>query len=93
MIYAFPVVLSLVADSTTPAGGVSPLAWVIIGTLSAVLATVVPALWHRGNKINDQMYADLKECNEKKAEQEEEVLGLLKVLRIQMEESKGGKKR
>ncbi len=76
-----------------PTGGVSPLAWVIIGALCTVIAAVIPALWSRGNKISDQMYADLKECNEKRAEQEEEVLGLLKVLRLQMEQSKGGKAR
>lgn len=82
-----------VASVDPPSGGVSPLAWVIIGTLAAVIAAVVPALWVRGNKLSDRMYADLKECNEKRAEQEEEVLGLLKVLRLQMEDSKGSKKR
>ena len=82
-----------VATVDPPAGGVSPLAWVIIGALATVVGTVVPALWYRGNKINDKMYADLKECNEKKAEQEEEMLGLMKVLRLQMEQSRGGKPR
>lgn len=76
-----------------PAGDVSPLAWVLIGSLAAVFATVVPALWYRGNKIQDKMYADLKTCNEKRALQEEETLGLLKVLRLQMEPTKGGKQR
>lgn len=78
-------------SANPPEGGVSPLAWVIIGTLATVVASVVPALWLRGNKMQDRMYADLKDCNEKRAEQEEEVLGLLKVLRLQMEQSRGGK--
>lgn len=81
------------AFDSAPDGGISPLAWTIIGALVIVISGVVPALWRRGNKMQDRMYADLKECNEKRLEQEEEVLGLLKVLRIQMEESKGGKKR
>ena len=88
----FVVVLG-VAAVDPPTGGVSPLAWVIIGALATVVGTVVPALWYRGNKINDKMYADLKECNEKKTEQEEEMLGLMKVLRFQMEQSRGGKPR
>jgi hypothetical protein len=76
-----------------PPGGISPLAWVIIVALSVALAAVTPALWYRGNKMQDKMYDDLKECNKKKAEAEEEVLGLLKVLRVQMEQSRpGGKK-
>ena len=83
--------LSLLEDP--PSGGVSPLAWVIIVVLAGALGAVVPPLWLRGNKIQDRMYADLKECNEKKTEQEEEILGLLKVLRLQMEQSKGGKQR
>lgn len=88
----FAVVLG-VATVDPPGGGVSPLAWVIIGALATVVGTVVPALWYRGNKIHDKMYADLKECNEKKTEQEEEMLGLMKVLRLQMEQSRGGKPR
>lgn len=76
-----------------PSGGVSGLAWVIILALCGVIAAVIPTLWVRGNKIQDRMYGDLKACNEKKTEQEEEVLGLLKVLRLQMEQSRGGKLR
>ena len=91
MINTFPAAVALLADAP-PTGGVSPLSWAIIGALAAVIASVVPALWIRGNKIQDRMYSDLKECNEKKTEQEEEVLGLLKVLRLQMEQSKGGRK-
>ncbi len=83
--------LSFVMMADAPVGGLSPLAWVIIVALAGVLAAVVPALWHRGNKLQDRMYEDLKKCNEKKAEQEEEILGLLKVMRLQMERSKGGK--
>lgn len=89
----FAVVLDEVSRLDPPSGGVSPLAWVIIGALATVIAGVVPALWLRGNKLNDRMYADLKECNEKRLDQEEEVLGILKVLRVQMEDSKGGRKR
>jgi len=85
--------VAAIAASAPPDGGVSPLAWVIISALAAVVAGVVPALWIRGNKMQDRMYADLKACNEKKTEQEEEVLGLLKVLRLQMEQSRGGRSR
>lgn len=93
MIDAFPMIVALVVDSVPPAGEVSPLAWAIIGTLATVCGTVIPALWYRGNKIHDKMYEDLKECNQKHLDQEEEVLGVLKVLRLQMEQSKGGKQR
>jgi len=75
-----------------PTGGISPLAWVIIITLVGVIAAVIPALWLRGNKIQDRMYEDLKVCNEKRAKTEDDVLGLMKVLRLQMEASRGGKK-
>ncbi len=78
---------------TPPAGGISALAWVIIVVMAGIGAAVIPALWYRGNKIQDQMYEDLKKCNEKRAQSEEDQLGLLKVLRLQMETSKGGKKR
>ncbi len=86
--------------SDPPSGGISALAWVIIGALTAVCASVIPALWHRGNKERDRaermrekMYEDLKECNQKRADSEEEVLGLMKLLRLMMEQpkSKGGK--
>lgn len=76
-----------------PAGGISPLSWIIILTLCGVIAAAIPALWIRGNKIQDKMYADLKECNEKRVKSEEDMLGLMKVLRLQMEHSKGGKPR
>jgi hypothetical protein len=75
-----------------PSGGLSALAWVIILALVAVIAGVIPALWIRGNKMQDKMYEDLKNCNEKRAKTEEDVLGLMKVLRLQMEVSRGGKK-
>lgn len=89
--------------SAPPAGSISPLAWAIIGTLVAAIAAAIPALWVRGNSIqdrmqkrmdevHDQMYADLKECNEKKLELEDEMLGLMKLLRLQMEQSKARKK-
>jgi hypothetical protein len=76
-----------------PSGGLSALAWVIIVALAGVFAAVVPALWHRGNKLQDKMYEDLKICNDKRAKTEEDVLGLMKVLRVQMEQSRGGPKR
>ncbi len=82
----------IAAVDAPPSGGISPLAWIIISSLAAAIGAVVPALWVRGNKIQDRMYEDLKECNQKRAEAEEELLGLLKVLRLQMEASKGGKK-
>ena len=84
--------LMIAAADGPPQGGISPLAWVIILALAGVIAAVVPALWVRGNKMQDRMYEDLKECNQKRAEAEEDLLGLLKVLRLQMEASKGGKK-
>lgn len=80
------------AEGGPPSGGISPLAWVIICVLAGVCGTVIPALWYRGNKIQDKMYEDLKECHKKRAEAEEDMLGLLKVLRLQMEASKGGKR-
>ena len=80
------------AEGGPPSGGISPLAWVIILALAGVIAAAIPALWVRGNKMQDKMYEDLKECNQKRAEAEEDLLGLLKVLRLQMEASKGGKK-
>jgi hypothetical protein len=72
-----------------PSGGVSPLAWVIIGALLTALLGVVgfAKYW------TDKLYSDLKECNEKRANSEEDILGLLKVLRLQMEQSKGGRPR
>jgi hypothetical protein len=72
-----------------PSGGVSPLAWVIIGALITALIAVCSF----GRYWTSMMYKDLKECNEKRAASEEDVLGVLKVLRIQMEQSKGGKQR
>ena len=72
-----------------PAGGVSPLAWVIIGALVVALLAVCSfsKYW------TSMLYKDLKECNEKRLDSEEDVLGVLKVLRLQMEQSKGGKQR
>lgn len=84
--------MGMLAAGDPPSGGISPLAWVIICALALVCATVIPALWYRGNKIQDKMYEDLKTCNEKRAKTEEDVLGLMKVLRLQMEASRGGKK-
>jgi hypothetical protein len=72
-----------------PAGGVSPLAWVIIGALVVALLGVCSF----GKYWTDRMYKDLKECNEKRLDSEEDILGVLKVLRISMEQSRGGKAR
>lgn len=84
--------MAMLAAGDPPSGGISPLAWIIILALVGVIAAVIPALWLRGNKIQDRMYEDLKICNEKRAKTEDDVLGLMKVLRLQMEASKGGKK-
>jgi len=86
MAHAFLVAL---VAAVAPDGGVSPLAWAIIGAL--VTALVAVSLFAK--YWTDRLYSDLKECNEKKAASEEDVLGVLKVLRLQMEQSKGGKQR
>jgi hypothetical protein len=70
-----------------PSGGISPLAWTIIVALSVTLTTVAGALWRDRSKV----YDDLKACNAGRAESEEEILALLKVLRSQLDRSKGGK--
>lgn len=85
-------VMEVAARIDPPSGSISPLAWAIIGTLTAAIGAAVPALWYRANKIQDQMYEDLKACNEKRAQSEEDMLGLIKVLRLQMEQSRGGRK-
>lgn len=82
-------VMAEVVRVDPPSGGISPLAWTIIVVLASALGATVPALW----KQNRQMYRDLKECNERSNQKEDEVLGLLKVVRVQMEVSKGGKPR
>jgi hypothetical protein len=78
-----------VARIDPPNGGISPLAWTIIIALATVISATVPALW----KMNRVMYRDLRQCNERSNKQEDEILGLLKVVRVQMEVSKGGKSR
>jgi hypothetical protein len=90
---AMMLVIALDSPIDAPIGGISPLAWIIVSALVGVITVAVPALWYRGNKIQDKMYEDLKECNEKRARSEEDQLGLLKVLRLQMEQSRGGKKK
>lgn len=89
MFATFLAVCMLYAETTPPSGGLSSLAWTLIVTLATALVTVTGALW----KDRKQTYDDLKACNAKYAEQEEEILGLLKVLRVQMEKSKGGRPR
>jgi hypothetical protein len=72
-----------------PAGVFSPAAWVVISALGTALMGV--SLF--GAKWATKIYDDLKECNKARVASEEEVLGLLKVLRVSMEQSKGGKQR
>ena len=81
--------LSVLLAADPPSGGVSPLSWAIIGAL--VTALVAISLFSK--YWTDRIYSDLKECNAKRAASEEDVLGVLKVLRLQMEQSKGGKQR
>lgn len=76
-----------VAPVDPPAGGVSPLAWVLVTALATALVTVCTVALKR----IDRMYDDLKACNAARADSEEDTLGLLKVLRTQMERSRGGR--
>lgn len=78
------VMISDVVD--VPAGGVSPLAWVIISALAAALGAVCTV----SLKWITRLYNDLKRCNAEKAAEPEEILALLRVARIQMERSKPG---
>lgn len=82
-----PVLAVLAIDP--PTGSLSPLAWTIIGVLCAVIVAICTYAkgWH------GKMYDDLKACNELGNAKDEENLGLLKVIRLQMEESRGGKAR
>lgn len=85
------LVISVLAatDVSPPSGGLSPLAWFLIVVLAGALATScgVGLGWAR------KIYDDLKECNAARAAQEEDILGLLRVLRTQMEQSRGGRPR
>lgn len=72
-----------------PSGGISPLAWVII----LALVGAIGAICGVGMRWVTKLYDDLKECNASRAVQDEDTLGLLKVLRVQMEQSKGGRQR
>lgn len=72
----------VVAKADPPAGGLSPLAWTIILALVAALGVVSRAL--------AVVYKDLKEANKLVNQRDEEALGLFKVMRGQMERSKGG---
>lgn len=92
MYLSVSLMAAVAAAGDPPTGGISPLAWIIIVVLAGALGAVVPALWIRGNRIQDRMYEDLKICNEKRAKSEDDILGLMKVLRLQMEASRGGKK-
>lgn len=78
-----------VAKVDPPTGGISPLAWTIIIALATVISAAIPALW----KMNRTMYRDLKDCNDRSNQKEDDLLGLLKVVRVSMEASKGGHQR
>jgi hypothetical protein len=67
-----------------PEGGVSPLAWVIIGCLITALLAVVAF----AKAWTDKLYNDLKECNGRAADREEDTVGQLKVLTVQMEKAR-----
>lgn len=84
MFFFLPLVLLV----DPPGGGLSPLAWTLISVLAGTLTTVTTVLWKDRSKV----YDDLKACNATRAAAEEELLALLKVLRIQLESSKGGKR-
>lgn len=77
--------LSVALRVDPPSGGVSPLAWTIIVALVTALGIVSRAL--------AVVYKDLKTANEKLNARDEEALGLFKVMRGQMERSKGGPSR
>lgn len=72
-----------------PAGTFSQASWAIIVVLGATLMAVSGF----AVKWLTKMYDDLKACNAARAAQEEDILGLLKVLRLQMEQSRGGRPR
>lgn len=76
------VVVMAAVVSDPPAGGISPLAWTIICVLSGVVVVLARAL--------AVVYKDLKAANERVNARDEEALGLFKVMRGQMERSKGG---
>ncbi len=71
-----------VTKADPPAGSLSPLAWTIILALVAALGIVSRAL--------AVVYKDLKAANAKLNARDEEALGLFKVMRGQMERSRGG---
>lgn len=79
------LLLFVTENGDPPAGGVSPLAWAIVLALVAALGIVCLFF----SRWNSRLYDDLKECNASKADLVEETLGLLKVLRLHMEKSKG----
>lgn len=72
-------------EITAPTGGVSPLAWVIIGALVVALLAVCTFSKFWVNRL----YEDLKECRARRVAEDDETVGLLKVLSSQLERSKG----
>lgn len=82
MVGILGVVFVEVAKADPPSGSLSPLAWTIILALCGFIGVLLRAL--------AVVYKDLKEANNKLNQRDEEALGLFKVLRGQMERSKGG---
>lgn len=76
------------ADVEPPSGGISALAWVIILALCSTLVAVCTISLRWVTKL----YEDLKSCNAAKAAEDEEILAMLRVARIQMERSRAGGK-
>lgn len=79
--------ISIILEVDPPTGGVSPLSWVLVTALAGALVAVCTVAL----KWIGKMYDDLKTCNAARAASEEDTLGLLKVLRTQMEKSRGGR--
>ncbi len=82
MVSTVCVVFMEVAKSDPPTGSLSPLAWTIILTLCGFIGVLLRAL--------AVVYKDLKAANAKLNARDEEALGLFKVMRGQMERSRGG---
>jgi hypothetical protein len=81
------VLQAMLALVDPPSGGVSNLAWVLVTSLVTALLAVCTV----GLRWISKMYDDLKACNAARADADDDTLGLLKVLRTQMEKSRGGR--
>jgi TRAP-type C4-dicarboxylate transport system permease small subunit len=82
MVGTLCVVCLEVVKVDPPAGSLSPLAWTIILALCGFIMMLLRAL--------AVVYKDLKAANNKLNQRDEEALGLFRVMRGQMERSKGG---